>query len=154
MTTVFISLGSNLGNKRLHLITAMALLAEQAGEIVKVSGLYETAPWGFDSPHTFLNAAVQLETPMSPTDLLAVTQRIERELGRTNKTEGTNYHDRTIDIDILLYGDMIIETPELTIPHPSMSRRLFVMQPVAEIAPSLRHPVLNATMDELLEDLM
>ncbi|MDR0758458.1 MAG: 2-amino-4-hydroxy-6-hydroxymethyldihydropteridine diphosphokinase [Tannerella sp.] len=150
MATAYLGLGSNLGNKRGYLITAMSLLAERAGDIPVVSGFHETVPWGFTSPNTFLNVAVRLNTALSPTDLLAVMQQIERELGRTHKTDGATWQDRTIDIDILMYDNMLMDTKELTLPHPFMHRRLFVMQPLVEIAPRLCHPVLKCSMTELL----
>lgn len=149
---VYIALGSNLGNKRRNLITAAALLAERAGEVGAISSFYETEPWGFESEHSFLNAALMLETTLAPLDLLRLTQEVERELGRTAKTDSV-YHDRLIDIDLLLYGEEVIDQPGLQIPHPLMHRRAFVMTPMAEIAPAVVHPVLGKTM-KVLSDLL
>ena len=149
---VYISLGSNLGNKRRNLVTAAALLAERAGEVGAISSFYETEPWGFESEHSFLNAALMLETTLAPLDLLRLTQEVERELGRTAKTDSV-YHDRLIDIDLLLYGEEVIDQPGLQIPHPLMHRRAFVMTPMAEIAPAVVHPVLGKTM-KALSDLL
>jgi 2-amino-4-hydroxy-6-hydroxymethyldihydropteridine diphosphokinase len=149
MAMTYLGLGANLGNKRKQLITAAALLAERAGDILALSGFYETEPWGYDSPHPFLNMAVQLETGLTPLELLSVTQQIERELGRTRKMDGLSYHDRPIDIDILLYDNVTGEFHGLILPHPRMHQRLFVLQPLAEIAPGLLHPVLNRTIAEL-----
>lgn len=145
---VYIALGSNLGNKRRNLVTAAALLAERAGEVGAISSFYETEPWGFESEHSFLNAALMLETTLAPLDLLRITQEVERELGRTAKTDSV-YHDRLIDIDLLLYGEEVINQPGLQIPHPLMHRRAFVMTPMAEIAPEVVHPVLGKTMKVL-----
>lgn len=149
---VYIALGSNLGNKRRNLVTAAALLAERAGEVGAISSFYETEPWGFESEHSFLNAALMLETTLAPLDLLRLTQEVERELGRTAKTDSV-YHDRLIDIDLLLYGEEVINQPGLQIPHPLMHRRAFVMTPMAEIAPAVVHPVLGKTM-KALSDLL
>ena len=145
---VYIALGSNLGNKRRNLVTAAALLAERAGEVGAISSFYETEPWGFESEHSFLNAALMLETTLAPLDLLRLTQEVECELGRTAKTDSV-YHDRLIDIDLLLYGVVVIDQPGLQIPHPLMHRRAFVMTPMAEIAPAVVHPVLGKTMKVL-----
>lgn len=149
---VYIALGSNLGNKRRNLVTAAALLAERAGEVGAISSFYETEPWGFESEHSFLNAALMLDTTLAPLDLLRLTQEVERELGRTAKTDSV-YHDRLIDIDLLLYGEEVIDQPGLQIPHPLMHRRAFVMTPMAEIAPAVVHPVLGKTM-KALSDLL
>lgn len=149
---VYIALGSNLGNKRRNLVTAAALLAERAGEVGAISSFYETEPWGFESEHSFLNAALMLETTLAPLDLLRLTQEVERELGRTAKSDSV-YHDRLIDIDLLLYGEEVIDQPGLQIPHPLMHRRAFVMTPMAEIAPAVVHPVLGKTM-KVLSDLL
>ncbi|MDR3268316.1 MAG: 2-amino-4-hydroxy-6-hydroxymethyldihydropteridine diphosphokinase [Tannerella sp.] len=154
MAVTYLSLGSNLGNRRRQLMTAVALLAERAGKILALSGFYETEPWGYDSPHVFLNMAVQLETALPPLELLSETQRIEQELGRTAKSDGASYQDRLIDIDILLYDKIVQMYPGgLVLPHPRMHQRLFVLQPLAEIAPALQHPALQQTVTELLEGL-
>ena len=113
----------------------------------------ETEPWGFQSENTFLNTAVAYETTLTPTELLAATQQVERTLGRTTKSIGGIYSDRPIDIDILLYGNETIATGELTIPHPLMHKRLFVLQPLAAIAPDALHLLLNKTIAALLEEL-
>ncbi|MDR1406948.1 MAG: 2-amino-4-hydroxy-6-hydroxymethyldihydropteridine diphosphokinase [Tannerella sp.] len=153
MATAYLGLGSNLGNRRRFLITAMALLAERAGDMICISTFYETEPWGFESPHAFLNAAVRLDTALEPSGLLAVMQQIECELGRTRSGRTTSYQDRTVDIDMLMYDDLQLMSTGLTLPHPFMHRRLFVMQPLAEIAPRLRHPALHCSMAELRDRL-
>lgn len=133
MHTVYLSLGTNLGDKARNIRQAIDLLGERVGEVLRESSFIETEPWGFESENTFLNAAVCVSTGMSPHDLLHETQAIERELGRTLKSRNGIYHDRVIDIDILLYDDEHINTPELTVPHPLMTQREFVMKPLKEI---------------------
>lgn len=133
MHTVYLSLGTNLGNKQSQLLAAIGMLREQVGRVERVSSFIETAPWGFESNHNFLNACVCLATELQPLDLLRITQQIERSLGRREKSHDGIYHDRPIDIDILLFDDLSLSTPELTIPHPHMKEREFVMKPLKEI---------------------
>ena len=153
----YLGLGSNLGNRRALLMQAVRLLDERAGRVVCLSAFIETEPWGFRSEHPFLNAALCLETPLTPLQLLDATQQIERDLGRTAKSSGGHYADRPIDIDLLLCGDspdrcdLVTDTPRLTLPHPLMHRRAFVMQPLAEIAPGLVHPLLYLSMAQLAD---
>ena len=152
MAIAYLGLGTNVGNKRRNMITAAALLAERVGDILALSGFYETEPWGFESENFFLNAAVKLKTSFSPLEVLQITQQIEKELGRTEKSNGV-YHDRIIDIDILLYDDEVLQIPGLTLPHPLMHERKFVMDPLAEIAPFVVHPVLKERIIDLKERL-
>lgn len=133
MHTVYLGLGSNLGDRERYVAEAVTLLGERVGEIVRQSSLYVTEPWGFDSSHPFVNAVVCCQTRLSPRQLLDVTQQIERELGRHHKSCGGVYQDRTMDIDILLYDDLRVDEPDLQIPHPLMYEREFVMQPLREI---------------------
>ena len=152
---VYFSLGTNLGDKEHNLRLAVRKIEERVGKVISLSAFYTTAPWGFSSEHTFLNAAACVETELSPLDVLQKTQSIERELGRTKKSVNGAYSDRLIDIDLLLYEDLILSavTPsgaELNLPHPLMAERDFVMKPLAEIAPELVHPVLGKTMRELI----
>lgn len=126
-------MGTNLGEKRKNIAEAIKNIGELVGDVVRQSALYETEPWGFRSDNRFVNAAVCVDTQLSPRRLLEVTQRIEREMGRTLKSDGGEYHDRIIDIDILLYGDLHIDEPDLKIPHPLMHERDFVMTPLNEI---------------------
>ncbi len=148
MATAYLGLGTNLGLKKRNIITAAGLLAERVGEILALSNLYETNPWGFISENTFLNAALIIETSLDPFSLLDETQKIEKDMGREDKSAGS-YHDRIIDIDILMYEDLIINTDELIIPHPLMHERSFVIGPLAEIAATLKHPVLKKTIGEI-----
>ena len=151
--TVYLGLGTNIGDRRLNLTRAIELLSLALGKCIAVSRFIETAPWGFKSENSFLNCAAAFETELQPTELLDTTESIERELGRTVKSQGGNYSDRIIDIDILIYGDEIIETERLTIPHPLMHKRDFVLQPMAEIAPDVVHPVLDKSIILLLKEL-
>lgn len=130
---VYFSLGSNLGDKAGNLNKAIKLMEEQIGVLVRRSAFLETEPWGFESDNAFVNAAICMETRLEPLEVLATTQNIERELGRTVKSVNGEYHDRLIDIDILLYDDISISLPQLTIPHPLMEQRDFVMIPLREI---------------------
>ena len=148
--TIYFGLGTNLGDKEQHLRTAVQKIKERIGKVISLSAFYATAPWGFSSEHTFLNAAACVETLLPPLSVLHLTQEIEREIGRTHKSVGGVYSDRVIDIDLLLYGDQVLDTPELKLPHPLMHERRFVMEPLAEIAPDLVHPILKKKMRELL----
>lgn len=134
MHTTYISLGTNLGNRTANMICALLQIQSRIGQIIALSDFIITEPWGFDSANRFMNAAVAVSTPLSPFQLLDVTQSIERDMGRTVKSSGGVYHDRIIDIDILLYDDAQISTPRLTIPHPLMKEREFVMKPLRQIA--------------------
>lgn len=136
--TVYLSLGTNLGDRERNLTDAIARIGEMIGIVECQSSFIATEPWGFVSDNAFLNAVVKVSTQLSPHDLLHRTQQIEREMGRTVKSDGGCYHDRIIDIDILLYDDTCISTPELTIPHPLMYQRDFVMIPLNEILPPSR----------------
>ena len=137
--TVYLSLGTNLGDKEHNLVSAITEIERRIGPIRAQSAFLATEPWGFESPNTFLNAAIRVETELSPHALLKVTQQIERDMGRTQKStvnnqlSTVNYHDRIIDIDILLYDDLQIHTKKLTIPHPHMYERDFVLIPLKEI---------------------
>ena len=153
MATAYLSLGSNLGDRLRLIQEAFAALTVEAGPVTALSSLYETEPWGFSSPHRFLNVALALETTLSPETLLAVTQRIERDLGRTHKSVDGRYADRTIDIDLLFVGDAVLDTPALTLPHPRLHLRRFVLEPLCEIAPDLCHPLLRKSVSQLLAEL-
>jgi len=150
---VYLSLGTNMGNKEENLRTAMTLIEEQVGTITSQSALYASAPWGFNSENTFLNNAIAVETSLTPEELLSTTQRIEHTLGRTHKSVDGQYSDRLIDIDILLYDDVVMHTPSLTLPHPLMHRRLFVLEPLSEIAPTMIHPLLQKEIATLYNEL-
>ena len=133
MSIVYLGLGSNLGNKEQHITTAVKHLEQRVGKVRRLSSLLKTEPWGFTSPNSFVNAAVSIDTTLSPHEVLEATQQIERDMGREQKSMNGEYHDRIIDIDILLYDDMEINEKDLIIPHPLMHQRDFVMIPLREI---------------------
>ena len=134
---VFLGLGTNLGDREANLKAAVEQINKRVGEVTSLSAFYVTEPWGFESSHPFLNAVCRVDTVLTPHEVLAVTQDIERMIGRTKKSVAGCYSDRPIDIDILIYDDCRLNTPELTIPHPLMHKRDFVMKPLGEIAPEL-----------------
>lgn len=153
MTKVYLGLGTNLGDREANILKAIELIGERVGTVVRQSSLIETEPWGFESANKFLNAVILCETTKTPREVLRLTQQIERDMGRTQKSLVINdwpladgsepkvkskkpkavYKDRPIDIDILLYGDLTVDEPDLKIPHPLMYERDFVMIPLNEI---------------------
>jgi 2-amino-4-hydroxy-6-hydroxymethyldihydropteridine diphosphokinase len=141
---VFLGLGSNLGDREENIQKAISLIGERVGTVLRQSSLIETEPWGFESENKFLNGVILCETSLTPRQLLKVTQKIERDLGRKKKSASSHsshllpltshlYKDRPIDIDILLYDDLTVDEPDLKIPHPLMQQRDFVMIPLNEI---------------------
>jgi len=138
VSEVYLGLGSNLGDKENHIRKAITLIGERVGLVVRQSSLVSTEPWGFESANSFVNAVVCCETSLTPRQVLQATQQIERDLGKgkrhaTIRNKTARYHDRPIDIDILLYDDLTIDEPDLKIPHPLMQQRDFVMNPLNEI---------------------
>jgi 2-amino-4-hydroxy-6-hydroxymethyldihydropteridine diphosphokinase len=131
--TVYLGLGSNMGDRERNLRKAIRLITDRVGQVTRQSSFIETEPWGYESSNRYMNAAVRCETTKTPREVLLLTQQIERDLGRKTKSVSGGYADRTIDIDILLYDDLHIDEPDLKIPHPLMQQRDFVMVPLQEI---------------------
>lgn len=137
MAKAYLSLGTNLGKKKEQLDKAISFVNERAGTVIAQSSYYLTEPWKMHTEHKFLNAAVCILTELTPLSLLFTLQQIEKDVGRIRKSSSMNYEDRIIDIDILLYDQVKINTFELTIPHPLMWERPFVLKPLTEIYPEL-----------------
>ena len=148
-STIYLGLGSNLGNRAENLKSALDMLSHRLRP-GKVSSIYDTEPIGNVNQPRFLNMVCQAYTMLSPHDLLALTQGIELRMGRAR---GASNLPRPIDIDILFYGNQVIDTPELVIPHPRLHERAFVLVPMVEIAPVLKHPVIKKTVKQLLKNL-
>lgn len=148
MKKVYLGLGSNMGHREDFLNRSIDLIIEKCGEIVMRSSVYETGPVGFKSDTSFLNMVILLETELRPAELMKEILRIEAELGRVRS--GPGYSSRTIDIDILLYGDEVIDETDVRVPHPRMTERKFVLTPLNEIAPDLMHPEFNKSISQLL----
>jgi len=147
--TIYLLTGSNLGNRLVNINEASRLINKLIGSISQLSSVYETQPWGFDHNNKFLNQALKIESDLSPQSILEKTQYIEKVMGR--KKQAVGYEARIIDIDILMYGDLIISENNLTIPHPGIHKRRFTLVPLAEIAPELTHPVLNENIPSILK---
>ena len=147
----FLSLGSNMGDRQRLLQSACRLLEIECGMVALLSPLYKSAAWGYSSGNWYLNQVVAIDTILLPDELLEATQKIETELGRASKTVD-QYHDRPIDIDILLVGDAVVSQNNLAIPHKELANRKFVLQPLADISPELVVPHINKSVMELLNE--
>ncbi|MFZ6037108.1 MAG: 2-amino-4-hydroxy-6-hydroxymethyldihydropteridine diphosphokinase [Bacteroidota bacterium] len=153
MLRLFLGFGSNLGFKKENILNAYSEIEKRIGKIISRSAFYITNPQGFESVNYFLNSACEVECSMDVYSAFVETQFIEKLIGRTSKSNNGIYSDRIIDIDILLADDLVIDTPELTIPHPLLHTRRFVLEPLAEIAPDYIHPILHKTILQLLNEL-
>jgi 2-amino-4-hydroxy-6-hydroxymethyldihydropteridine diphosphokinase len=152
MEEVLLSLGSNMGDRAAILRKAVVMIGERAGEVTAVSGIYETEPWGFSADTTFYNMAAAVNTRLEPLEFLGVILSIESTLGRVRNPEADSYTSRPIDIDILFFGDRIVDTSGLIIPHPRLHERRFVLVPLNEIAPEKIHPLSGKKVLKLLEE--
>jgi 2-amino-4-hydroxy-6-hydroxymethyldihydropteridine diphosphokinase len=151
MSTAYIGIGSNLGNRGENCTKALALLKRKGIKIVKCSSMAETEAWGVKEQPNFVNMAIEVTTDLVPGELLRKLKEIEAEMGRA---ETTRWGPRIIDLDILFYNDMVIKTPELEIPHPDVQERIFVLQPLSEIAPDKTHPVLKKSVMKMLREIL
>ena len=147
MAEVFILLGGNVGDKRKIFTETIQMIGESIGNPTKISSIYDTEPWGFDS-EPFWNQALVIETMLLPLEILDLTQAIETSMGRI-RSRGS-YESRPMDIDLLFYDDLILHTPRLTLPHPKIAERRFVLVPLNEISPLKRHPLSGNTISEML----
>ena len=147
--SAWIGIGTNLGNRSANLAAARKSIVSGGCRIRAVSEIYESAPWGYESRNMFYNQCLVLETDLSAEAMLRILQKIESEMGRVQSAGG--YADRIIDLDLLFFDNLVMHTGELVLPHPKLEERLFVLRPLAEIAPEKIHPVLGLTVSELLE---
>ena len=151
MSSVFLLLGGNLGHIQNNFIQAISIISESCGSISQKSRLYKSKAWGFKADELFLNQVIEIKTDLSATALLKETQAIEKKIGRKEKTQKENYSSRLIDIDILFFNSKIIETDDLSIPHPRLHLRNFTLLPLNEIIPNFVHPGLGKTILWLTE---
>lgn len=149
---LFILLGSNLGDKMRYIESAQKELENELGKLIHQSSVYESQAWGFECNSNFYNKVIVVKCDLEPAKILDITQKIEKQLGRTAKSENNNYTSRTIDIDILFYGSEIINAERLVVPHPQIQNRKFTLLPLAEICSEFIHPILNKTIAELVSE--
>ena len=150
MHEVYLGIGGNIGKKKFNFLKTYILIKKKLGKVLQASSVYETPPWGFNSPDNFWNMVIKIETDLSPDELIAGIISIEDSFCRV-RTEGI-YRSRKMDIDILYYDNIVLDSITLTIPHPKIQDRLFVLVPLSEIAPEHKHPLLKMTTLELLEN--
>ena len=146
---IVLGFGSNLGDREEFILTAYRLLEKELGELIKKSSFIETSPWGFESDNSFINSVAEFETKKTPFEALEICNRIEKELGRERTPLHKGYQNRTIDIDILFYEDIVLDTQTLKTPHPLIQERDFVLTPLKEILPNLIHPILKKEIKDI-----
>jgi 2-amino-4-hydroxy-6-hydroxymethyldihydropteridine diphosphokinase len=146
---IVLAFGSNLGDREEYILAAYRLLEEELGELINKSSFIETPAWGFESENSFINSVAVFETKKTPLEALEICNKIEKELGRQRNSLHKGYQNRTIDIDILFYEDIILDTPTLKIPHPLIEERDFVLIPLKEILPNFIHPVLKKEIKDI-----
>lgn len=151
--SLILSLGSNLGDREQQIHSTLKKIEERIGKIISISALYHTAPVGFESPHQFVNCVCEVSSKLDIYTIFAITQMIEKEMGRAQKSVDGRYSDRVMDIDLIMAGDLVIDTQELTLPHPRFHQRDFVLRPLCEIAPDQVHPLLGKSIRQLFEEL-
>jgi 2-amino-4-hydroxy-6-hydroxymethyldihydropteridine diphosphokinase len=149
-----INIGSNLGNRTLNIQRAVAMIANEIGTVTATSSAVDSEPWGFDSPNRFINVGVNVDTQLSPAEILSRLKAIERDIAPNSPHRDASgaYADRCIDLDLIAIDSLIVDTPSLQLPHPQMHLRSFVLQPLAEIWPTWQHPTLHATAAEILHN--
>ncbi|MFV0502328.1 MAG: 2-amino-4-hydroxy-6-hydroxymethyldihydropteridine diphosphokinase [Bacteroidales bacterium] len=146
---IVLGFGSNLGDREEYILAAYRLLEEELGELIRKSSFIETSPWGFESDNSFINSVAEFETQKTPLEALEICNKIEKELGRQRNSLHKGYQNRTIDIDILFYEDIVLDTPTLKIPHPLIEERDFVLTPLKEILPNLIHPIQKKEIKDI-----
>jgi 2-amino-4-hydroxy-6-hydroxymethyldihydropteridine diphosphokinase len=151
MKEIFLSLGTNLGDRDQNLAMALRSIGAKIGKVLVTSPVYETEPWGFDTDQNFLNMALEIATTLTPHEVLQQCLSIEASLGRVRQNQTGAYTSRTIDIDVLFYGQQIIQDKQLTLPHPHLHQRRFILEPLCAIAPQFEHPVLKQTIAQLMQ---
>ena len=146
---IVLGFGSNLGDREEYILSAYRLLEKELGELINKSSFIETPAWGFESDNSFINSVAEFETKKTPYEALEICNKIEKELGRQRNPLHKGYQNRTIDIDILFYEDIVLDTPTLKIPHPLIAERDFVLNPLKEILPNLIHPILKKEIKDI-----
>ena len=149
MNTIYIQLGSNIGERESFITKSMHKVEDDIGKIITASSIFETTAWGNENRNNFLNSVIKIKTPFDAFTILQKSQEIENNLGRERSDK---WGERTIDIDILFYNNKIINTKELTVPHPLIQKRKFVLVPLSEIAPNYMHPILKKNISTLLSE--